>query len=698
MAEVLVKSKTTQQKIEEKGFAANVIETQDVKLQSIQVNDLLDQSAGVRVRQSGGMGSQVSYNLNGMSGNSVKIFIDGVPIGNFGPAFSLNSIPSSMIKRIEVYKGVVPAHLSDDAMGGAINVILNQTMDDQLSVSASAGSFGTYRADVNGGFRNEKNGLTVRASAFVNYSDNDYHVWGDQVAVTLEAGAPDVYIKAKRFHDRYRSQGIKADVGLTDVKWADKFMVGALLSNLDDQIQTGATMEIVYGNRHYEQQTKMFNVDYAKEDIVKDLDLSVFTSYSELNRKTIDTIATQYSWLGYPTYYYGDPDQWATGAEAGDPTLQKDIDQTINNRTNLAYNINEDNKVQLNYLLNTFSRESDDSMLPTIENELKEERKYMKNILALSYENEAFDNRLKTTVFLKSYYMNRNSKIRERSGNNSNSTIIVNEYKFKSNDLGYGGATSYAFTPSFNVFGSAEKAVRLPTADEVYGNVATNINPSLNLEPEHSNNYNLGIAFTDLRLQNHNFGISTNAFIRDTKNLIMQFPVGNDEEFFESSNIGKVNTTGFDFELKYTFDNFIFFNGNVSYFNARDYTVTYDVEGKPITPDTYERLPNTPYFTMNYNLKYKKSNLIQKGSLFSCYANVLYVHEFFRHGSNLGGYGKTVIPTQVATDLGFAYTFPKNKLTLSFDVRNIFDNQIFDNYALQKPGRGYYGKLTYNIF
>ncbi|WP_225035876.1 TonB-dependent receptor domain-containing protein [Winogradskyella sp. SM1960] len=694
--EVLVRSKTVQQKIEEKGFAVNVIETKDAAIQSIQVNELLDQSAGVRVRQSGGLGSHAHYNLNGMTGNSVKVFIDGVPIRNFGPSFSLNSIPPSLIKRIEVYKGVVPPHLSDDAMGGAINVVLNGITKNELKASVSAGSFGTYRADVNGGFRNNKNGFTARGSAFVNYADNDYEVWGDQVAVALSAGTPDVYIRAKRFHDRYRSQGGKAEFGYTHVPWADKLLAGVLLSNMDQQIQTGATMEIVYGNRFTEQNTNMYSLDYAKEDIIKNLDVSAFASYSRLNRKTIDTIATQYSWLGHPTSYYNDPDVWATGAEAGNPTLQKDIDQTINTRTNVAYHLNDNNTVQLNHLLNTFTRDSDDPMLPAAENALREEREYLKSILTVSFENKAFDEKLRTSVFGKSYYMNRTSKLRTRSSNSSTATISIEENTISSNEFGFGGSISYSFSPKLTVFGSAEKAIRLPEANEVFGNVAANLNASINLKPEHSNNYNLGFTYDNLQFKKHTFGVTANGFIRDTDDLIMQLPTGSNEEFFANSNVGKIYTEGVDLTLNYNYNEALFFSANTSFFNARDYNVTYDVNGNPITP-SYERLANTPYFTMNYNLKFNTKNLIQKGSTLSSYTNLLYVHEFFRGSSVLGGSGKTIIPSQVSFDAGFAYTFPKNKVSFSFDVKNILNNQLFDNYALQKPGRGFYGKLTFSI-
>lgn len=693
---VSIKGKSKKEKIETKGFAVNVIETKNFELQSIQLNELLDQSAGVRVRRSGGLGSNAEYIINGMSGNSVRIFIDGIPLRNYGPSFSLNSLPVAMIERIEIYKGVVPAHLADDAMGGAINVILKSAAANNLTASISAGSFGTYQTDINGGARNEKTGLTFRGSGFINYADNDYKVWGEQVAVTLAPGTPDVYIKAKRFHDRYRSQGGKAEFGFTKVKWADKMMFGVLLSNMDKQIQNGATMEIVYGNRFTEQNTAMYSLDFAKKDILKNLSVNTFISVSRLNRKVVDTIATQYSWLGHPTYYYNNPDVWASGAEASNPTLQEDLDVNTNAKMNATYKFNYNNSLQFNYLGNYFTRDSDDPMLPIAERQMGEERSYFKNILSLSFENLAFDKRLRTTLFTKSYLLNRFSKIRQRSNNTSTAVITINENENKSTDYGFGGALFYKITQNLSVFGSAEKAVRLPEAGEVFGNVAGNINAAINLRPEKSNNYNLGISVDNINYKNHSLNIRGNVFIRDTKDLIMQLPVGNIEEFFQNSNVGKIYTEGFDVELNYNYKKFVFFNANTSVFDARDYNVTYDTNGNAISP-TYERLPNTPYFTMNYNLRLDKYNFIQENSKFSFYYNILYVHEFFRHGSTLGGAGKTVIPTQLSNDTGIAYTFPKKKLTLSIDAKNIFNQQIFDNYALQKPGRAFYAKLTFSI-
>jgi outer membrane receptor for ferrienterochelin and colicin len=73
------------------------------------------------------------------------------------------------------------------------------------------------------------------------------------------------------------------------------------------------------------------------------------------------------------------------------------------------------------------------------------------------------------------------------------------------------------------------------------------------------------------------------------------------------------------------------------------------------------------------------------------------VEGFLRNGSNVGSANLKRIPTQYPLDAGATYHCPKNRVVLNFDVKNIFDRQIYDNYGLQKPGRAFYVKLTYNI-
>src|SRR5690606_17594380 len=130
---------------------------------------------GGRVRQNGGAGSPIEYNLNGMSGSTIGIFLDGLEISTYGSSFNLNNIPPAMIERIEVYKGVLPSHLSGNYIGGAINVVMRKDASaNNITAAVSYGSFNTYRADVSGMYRNQKSGFTTRVSGFYSHSDNNY--------------------------------------------------------------------------------------------------------------------------------------------------------------------------------------------------------------------------------------------------------------------------------------------------------------------------------------------------------------------------------------------------------------------------------------------------------------------------------------------------------------------------------------------
>jgi outer membrane cobalamin receptor len=141
LQEVIVVGKTENQQVKEQAFAVNAIETKQFANTTADLNQVLNRSTGVRIREQGGLGSNFNFSINGLSGKAVKYFIDGVPLELLGSAVSLNNIPVNLAERIEVYKGVVPVQLGSDAMGGAVNVITNQNQRNYLDLSHSYGSF-----------------------------------------------------------------------------------------------------------------------------------------------------------------------------------------------------------------------------------------------------------------------------------------------------------------------------------------------------------------------------------------------------------------------------------------------------------------------------------------------------------------------------------------------------------------------------
>ena len=404
--EVNVNGKSKETQIETKGFAVSAIKTEEASLRNIQTNELLNTTVGVKIRQNGGLGSEVTYSLNGLSGNSVRIFIDGIPISTYGNSFNLNSIPPSMIKNIEVYKGVVPGHLADDALGGAINIVLHNDAKTNFNTSVSYGSFNTLQASVNGLYRFEKTGLTVKASLFHNYSDNDYKVSGRSVVVT-GLGGVQTPITARRFNDAYRSTGGKAEIGYTDVKWADQFFVGITGSDDYKEVQHGAFMTITpYKDRFLESDALLGSLTYQKKDLfTKGLDVNINGLYGKRNRAVNDTVSWAYSWTGERAIdFRGDEYQytWRSQQEGG-PTLAKIKRNVASIRTGVSYAINNHHKISANHVYSGIDREDSDALRSVLENTFVGTRDLKKNIYSLTYEVSAFDDKLKTSLFGKHY-------------------------------------------------------------------------------------------------------------------------------------------------------------------------------------------------------------------------------------------------------------------------------------------------------
>ena len=694
LSEVVVTAKSEGQLMKDKGFALNLIDTKATKLTTLDSKDLLDRTSGIKLRQEGGFGSEVQYNINGLSGNSVRIFIDGIPIRNYGSSFSLSSIPPSMIERIELYKGVVPANLSEDALGGAVNVVLKQSYTNNLSTSYTYGSFNTHKWDINGNYKHDKTGFTAGGSAFYNYSDNNYKVWGDPIKITDPQTGKMSKVTAKRFHDDYSSVGVNGFIGFSGVKWADRLLLGGLYSQMGKEIQHGATMNVVYGNRFSKQNTKMLNLRYEKKNILPKLDLSLYTSYSLGHRQVIDTIPYMYNWLGeIQVDRDGNPILWNKGGgEAGKATDAMNIENSWAGRYRINYRFAPNHSLSANMLYNKFSRDVKDSYLPKPEQLLTDTRHMTKQIASVAYESRLLQETLNLSLFYKYY----NQQVKLTDPRNVDGAIVANNINRMAQGNGFGGAISYQLLPNLTFNLSGEKAVRLPENNELLGNSSTNVQASYDLKPEKSTNLNVGVITGPFELGRHTLGIDASLFYRDVSDMIQKGLTNVTDEMYGYENLGKVLSKGFDVDLHYNFDQKLFVEAGLSNFNAR-YNLQYDEAGVEYLYYK-DRLRNTPYLTANSNVQYVHPDLFMKGALFTWSYNLSYVHEFFRNWESLGGNGKAVIPTQLVHDIGFVYSFPKRKVSVGFDVRNLLNEQVFDNWALQKPGRAFFAKVTYNIY
>ena len=90
-------------RVKRSAFNAVAVDAKELVNSTKNLSEALVKLPGMKLRESGGVGSDMQLVLDGFSGKHVKIFIDGVPQEGAGGAFSLNNIPVNFADRIEVY-------------------------------------------------------------------------------------------------------------------------------------------------------------------------------------------------------------------------------------------------------------------------------------------------------------------------------------------------------------------------------------------------------------------------------------------------------------------------------------------------------------------------------------------------------------------------------------------------------------------
>jgi len=701
LAEVTIVGNSAKREIETQGFAVNVIETKEASLRNIQTNELLDRTVGVRVRQSGGLGSEVQYNLNGMTGRSVGIFIDGIEISTYGSSFNLNSIPPSMIERIEVYKGVLPAHLSGDLLGGAINIVLKKgSSGNNLSASTSYGSFNTFQSDISGLYRDSKSGFTTKASGFYTYTDNDYEIWGKFSKYIEPNGVVHRNYRTKRFFDGYKSIGGRFEAGFTDVKWADVFFLGYNISDSYKEIQHGQTMGTPYMGRTSEAQAHVLNLQYNKKNLLTEgLNLTVNGVYSSRNTYIQDTVPWAYNWDGnIRVDLNGNPIRRPGNAQQGNNPSMTDIDrQIINLRSNLSYDIITGHRLSVNHVYYTIDRQDNDKLNPVASNSLKSSNDLSKHVISFNYEAQTMSNKLRTNVFAKIYQQSIASTTYSASSVNGEIVITENITRDSRSNTGYGAAISYSLLPRAILIASAERAVRMPEDDAIFGSPDQNVLANPNLNPEISDNYNAGFRVGTFEFDQHKVSFSGNVFWRNVKDRIMprtnELLNSQEIEEIQYINLGVTQSLGFEGELSYTYKNNLTVMANFSKFNSLFKQEFDPSSGQRMTYYNVQ-IPNEPFFTINGNVHYRLNDFFQKSSQLNLFYTLGYVAPFRTIWPESDWF---ITPGQYAQNIGASYRFPNNKIIASLDVKNIFNAELYDNFGVQKPGRGFYLKLNYTI-
>ncbi|HKG05883.1 MAG TPA: TonB-dependent receptor [Pedobacter sp.] len=682
METVNVIGRTKAQEVNRQAFNVTAIDATKLYNTTLDIAGALDRVAGVRVRESGGVGSNFNVSLNGFSGRHIRYFIDGIPMDNFGSSFQVNNIPINVAERVEVYKGVVPMWLGSDALGGAINIVTGNRHRNYVDASYSYGSFNTHRSVVNAA-ATSKSGLTVQLSAFQNYSDNNFRTdlpMRLQNKMVAEKRAPWV----NRFHDVYHNETVIGNVGVVGKSWADNFLIGMTLGQNYKEMQTAARPDAVYGQLHRRGNIVMPSLKYKKANLIPGLDVTINANYNLGYETTVDTAMATYEWDGIRR------GKITMGEREGGGHIEYKNNNGLATAM-VSYRLSEHHAVAVNNVFSTFDRKQDNLLFPDL-NAKNVPKKMDKNVLGFGYSYDV-NNKWSVNIFGKHILL----KSVVNSTNNKNSD----------SKLGYGTALAYYIKPDLQIRGSYELTNRMPEANEIFGNLENEAaNPTL--KPEKSDNFNLGLIYGFKINDVNRFSINANAIYRYSTDFIYSRIVGGtgqQMDFSISDNRDGVRTTGLDGEVRYSYRNWLSVGATVTYqklvnLQKHDYN--------PFTGKYYEkesdvyldRMPNIPYLFGNADVSGSFRNVFGKGNNLTVGYNLLYVNEFWWEWPSLGtptSEYKGSIPFQLTHDVNFVYSMKNGRYNVSLEARNLADKPVFDNFALQKPGRGFYLNFRYFI-
>ncbi len=682
LQELVVQGKSAVQQVRETPFNVVALDTRSQYNTTSNLSDALNRASGVRIRETGGVGSDMQLMVDGFSGRHVKVFIDGVPQEGVGSAFNLNNIPVNYAERIEVYKGVVPVGFATDAIGGVVNIITKQSPQKwYLDASYSFGSFNTHKTNINIG-QTFKNGFTYELNAFQNYSDNNYYIDTPVKEFLPDGGSSTSKSKierVKRFHDNYHNEAVVTKVGFVNKKWADRLIFNLTWSQLYKETQSGVRQEIVFGDKHHHGYSLLPSLEYRKKNfLTRGMELVLTTNFNRNVVQHVDTSSFEYNWRGEK--------RAVTGGRVGEQSHQNN--RSFNNNWNgtltARYQIGEWQQITFNHVSNLFRRTNISLLSPDASPD-PIAKETSKNISGFSYRLSPND-RMNFSAFGKYYHQFAAGPLATTSTQDD----FVRATKSTST-TGYGAVGTYFILKSLQSKFSYEKVYRLPTNTEMFGDEDLE-NGQFELRPESSNNFNFNLSFNE-QLDAHSFYLEGGLIYRDIQDYIRRNIEGLGGGKFGATyvNHGKVLTKGYNVSARYSYSKWLSVGANFTEMNVRDNVETF-LTGAPNL--AYKaRIPNIPYLFANTDLTFNwEIPGTQRDMLTFTYDN-LYMKGFPLYSENLGSESKFMVPTQFAHNISLAYAMREGKCNLTLECQNLTDAKLYDNFSLQKPGRAFYAKF-----
>lgn len=656
-------------------LSVTVIDAREFANRSVTMNEILNQQAGMRIRQTGGLGSDSQISLRGMEGKRVQLYIDDNPVYAPDGSLSLNDIPITNYGRIEVYKGFVPAYLGADGLGGAINLVSKERFQEQLELSATRSSYngnnftGYYKKNL------LKPGIAVSVGATATYAQNNYEM---KSRGELQPG-----LSIVRDHDRY--QNFIGTAGLEFTRtWFDDFRIDVTHYENEKQLQGIAT-----NIRHAFTTSNVWAgvLNLNKKDFVRkglDFRFSLIASHSEA--RFIDTASYRVDFYGQRVEVRGEVQPYQKDAT----NLQDDYRA----RTNFQYQLTEKTSLNINNVTRIAKLDPNDPVLNALagRNVSHFPGKIRSTVFGLTYEANSRNDRFQGLLIAKYYDFysaSRITSIKFVTEINSVPDLITNRLS----NVGYGTAMRYSFSPALLVRASFERTLRMPQPSELFGNGLTTA-PNSRLRPEQASNLNVSARFDKAFTDKYRLQVELSGF---ASNLIDYIQLGPGPSFVISSyvNYPKAHLRGVELELKADVGRFFFASFNTTYQSLRDESEY--VLGSTVPNFTRGlRIPNIPYFFTNFSAEFRKANLFGGSGMNT---RLIYDNFFtgrFTYDFELPRTFTTyALPAYMVHTVSIEQSFQNGRYSLGGEVNNLADALIINNLNNPLPGRVFRVKLKY---
>ncbi|MGO3181766.1 MAG: TonB-dependent receptor [Aequorivita sp.] len=688
--EVKLRTLSFSEKLKNSAIKADIIPVEANTRRANSVEDLVDKSPGVKIRNVGGLGSASNIIVGGFTGNAVKFLYDDIPIDYLGSNYGLTKVPTNAISRVEIYKGVLPTKIGVDALGSAINIVPKTSNKTNGTVSYETGSFNTHIATANANIKLNEH-LYFGVNSFYNYSENNYKV--DNLPYKDPGTGQVNYIRERLFHNAFNQHSLELSIQARDLSWAESIEFKVNSYGLKQDIQNDPFSRARPFGEVYRKEHGDFipSLKYKNHFFENKLSLNQFLVYSQIDFEVFDEAKdVYYDWKGVAH-------TTNSGSEMGNMLLDNGYlhndFQQFTSRTNLNYLINNYFQIENNTVFSHYNRTSNVGLNLN-------GTSYDKLITNFALNAQFFDQKVESNTQFKYLYGNFAGQY-DASDNPLSERIIDKEVT--NTGLSFSQALKYNINAKSYVRISYENTFRLPEQQELFGD-NNFIVANYELTPEESKNINLGYTYAST-----NFGFEINTYYRDTKNLIRL----KDLNQYQATYLNLDNVKGFGVELQANYEpvEHLRLGGNLTWNDFRLQSSRDKFLNNQHFKDA--RIANMPFYYGNISASYNFMELLNLSTDLSFFWDYSYVHQYyldyiekqFEPDGFLGLFGTSkintsrIIPNQHTHNIGFIYVrdFSKQSVSFSAELKNAFNEDIYNEFKMQSPGRHFRMKITYSF-